>query len=69
MPMLKAVYDLLHSLIIGMRKEYPCDISRSQFEQIRALLEGVRKKYQTKKGTHCTPFLAMADHLPCSACD
>jgi hypothetical protein len=26
-----------------MRKEYPSDISRDQFEQIRPLLEGVRK--------------------------
>ncbi|MCE4281453.1 IS5/IS1182 family transposase, partial [Xanthomonas hortorum pv. gardneri] len=27
-----------------MRARYPSDISREQFEQIRALLEGARKK-------------------------
>lgn len=27
-----------------MRKEYPSDISREQFEKIRPLLEGVRKR-------------------------
>ncbi|MGZ8192929.1 MAG: transposase, partial [Methylobacter sp.] len=27
-----------------MRKTYPSDISREQFEQIRPLLESVRKK-------------------------
>jgi len=32
-----------------MRKPYPSDISREQFEQIRPLLEGVRK--QTKPRT------------------
>lgn len=29
---------------MGMRKTYPSDISREQFERVRPLLEGARKK-------------------------
>nr|WP_325170036.1 transposase [Xanthomonas hortorum] len=32
-----------------MRARYPSDISREQFEQIRALLEGARKKTAPRK--------------------
>ncbi|MGZ8163246.1 MAG: transposase, partial [Methylobacter sp.] len=32
-----------------MRKEYPSDINRAQFEQIRPLLEGVRKKTKPRQ--------------------
>jgi transposase len=34
---------------IGMRHHYPSDISRQQFEPIRALLEGARKKTAPRK--------------------
>jgi transposase len=32
-----------------MRRSYPSDISRDQFEQIRELLEGVRKKTRPRE--------------------
>ncbi len=32
-----------------MRKKYPSDISRDQFEQIRELLEGARKKTRPRE--------------------
>lgn len=32
-----------------MRKRYPSDISRSQFEKIRPILEGARKKTKPRK--------------------
>lgn len=32
-----------------MRKKYPSDISREQFDQIKALLEGVRKRTKPRK--------------------
>jgi len=33
----------------GMRKKYPSDISRKQFEQIRELLESARKKTRPRQ--------------------
>ena len=32
-----------------MRESYPSDISRNQFEKIRSLLEGARKKTKPRK--------------------
>ena len=32
-----------------MRKEYPSDISREQFEEIRLILEGARKKTRPRE--------------------
>lgn len=50
-PGLEPVQNLFNTLSQkDMRKTYPSDISRLQFEKIRPLLEGARKK--TKPRTH-----------------
>ena len=46
---LEAVHDQLHVVNWGTRKRYPSDISKEAFEEIRPLLESVRK--QTKPRT------------------
>ena len=45
----EAVHNHLHVVNWGMRKRYPSDISKEAFEEIRPLLESVRK--QTKPRT------------------
>jgi len=46
---LEAVHNQSHVVNWGMRKRYPSDISKEAFEEIRPLLESVRK--QTKPRT------------------
>ena len=41
---LEAVHDQLHVVNWGMRTRYPGDISKEAFEEIRPLLENVRKQ-------------------------
>ena len=47
--LLEAVHNQLNVVNWGMRKRYPSDISKEAFEEIRPLLESVRK--QTKPRT------------------
>ncbi|WP_018607132.1 transposase, partial [Uliginosibacterium gangwonense] len=47
--LLEPVHNHLNVVSCGMRKKYPSDVSREAFEQIRPLLESVRK--QTKPRT------------------
>ena len=46
---LEAVHDHVNVVDWGMRKKYPSDISKAAFEEIRPLLESVRR--QTKPRT------------------
>ena len=47
--LLEAVHDHVNVVDWGMRKKYPSDISKAAFEEIRPLLESVRR--QTKPRT------------------
>ena len=42
-----------------MRKEYPSDISREQFEEIREILEGARKKTKPRETDLYDAFCAV----------
>ena len=46
---LEAVHDHVNVVDWGMRKKYPSDINKAAFEEIRPLLESVRR--QTKPRT------------------
>lgn len=50
-----------------MRKTYPSDISREQYEQVRGLLENARKKTKPRKVDLYEVFCAVL-YVPKSGC-